>query len=161
MLYRVKQFFWSLTAKVNDSDKSFVNGYLNDYEKKLFYSLPSYEQLHGIRVAREVLDRCLERDLYDAAVVKAALLHDIGKINSGLNIITKSIMVILNKLLPGTMRKFKSNKIVNAFYNHPEIALSYLQDDYDYIKYLIRNHHNYSLKEDEVLEILQKADSNN
>lgn len=161
MLYRVKQFLWSISASVTEEDRKFVNGYLNDYERKLFYSLPAFEQLHSIKVAKDVLNTCLEKDSYDIRIVKAALLHDIGKINSGLNIITKSIMVILNKLIPDLLKKFQNTRIINAFYNHPEIALSLLKDNDEYLKYLIKNHHNYSLKEDEILEILQKADSNN
>lgn len=161
MLYRVKQFIWSISAKVTDEDKRFVDGYLNSYERELFYALPTYEQRHSIKVGKYVLNACLEKGAYDIRVIKAALLHDIGKINSGLNIVTKSIMVILNRLIPEVLKNFKHRKIINAFYNHPEIAVSYLQDNDEYLKYLIRNHHNYSLKEDEILEILQKADSDN
>jgi hypothetical protein len=159
MLYRVKQFLWGITAKLNDEDKEFINNYLNEYERKLFFSLPVYEQVHSLRVAKGVLKESKDKGLYDVLIVKAALLHDIGKINSGLNLITKSIIVILDKLTSGRLKKLTGITPINVYYNHPEIAMSYLEDEDKNIKYLIRNHHNYSLNSDKRLKILQEIDS--
>jgi hypothetical protein len=161
MSYRIKQFFWGITAQIDENDKSFINMYLSEAERECFYSLPKYEQAHSLRVAREVLKESLENSLYDIMLIKAALLHDIGKANSGLNIITKSIFVILDKLFPKLLKRFTSVDIINAYYYHPEIAVTVLRDEDDYVKYLIKNHHNYDMKHDEKLIILQKADTIN
>lgn len=159
MFYRIKQFFWGITSKVDKKDKSFIEVYLNENERELFYSLPSYEQAHSLRVTREVLRKSLEDEVYDILLIKAALLHDIGKINSGLNLITKSIFVILDKFFPKFLKKFSSIYAVKAYYYHPEIAATILQDEEDYVRYLVKNHHNYSIKDDEKLSILQRADT--
>lgn len=99
-----------------------------------------------------------EIDIY---LIKAAFLHDIGKINSGLNIVTKSILVIMDKLSPKLLTKLTRIKFVNTYYNHPEIAIGYLPEANDKVKYYIRNHHNYALNNDEKLKIIQKSDSKN
>ncbi|EYE87229.1 HD family phosphohydrolase [Fervidicella metallireducens AeB] len=161
MLYRVKQFFHGITAKLTSEDISFIDNFLDIKEKDLFFMLPEYEQAHSIRVARRVLEESVKREAYSDMLMKAALLHDIGKINSGLNLITKSIMVILNKLFPKYLYKLNGIKFVNAFYNHPELALGYLMDEEEEVKFLILNHHNYYIKCNEGLEILQLADSEN
>lgn len=160
MLYRIKQFFWGLTEKLKDEDKNLIDKYLNDFEIKLFYMLPRNEQVHSVNVAKKVIFESKSRGINDDYLIKAAFLHDIGKIDSGLNIINKSILVILDKFMPRFLLKFIKLKTVNAYYNHPEIALMYLENENEKIKYYIRNHHNYNLKQDEKLTIIQSADSN-
>lgn len=159
MFYRIKQFLWAATAKLKDEDKKFATEYLNDYEESLFFSLPVFEQVHSVKVAQGVLEECLKRDAYDVLLIKAALLHDIGKINTSLNIFTISILVIMDRIFPKGMKKLIFIKSINAYYNHPEIALKYLENTDEYIAFLIRNHHNYEIVWDEKLRILQKIDS--
>lgn len=164
MLYRVKQFFKALFAKVTIDDKCFVNNYLSKDESKLFYSLPIYEQAHCIRVARDVLYNCNNRRMSSEkrrVIVRAALLHDIGKLAGGLNIVTKSLMVLLDKSIPGLIRRFSRLKMVDTYYNHPEKAFLFIKDEKDYFSFLIKNHHNYSMSRDEGLILLHEADSRN
>lgn len=161
MLYRVKQFIWAATAKLTGDDLIFINSYLNEYEKKIFLSLPISTQTHSIKVAREVLEECMNRDLYDLQLIKAAILHDIGQVNSGLNCVTKSIMVMANRLIPHTLKKFNKIGFINAYYKHGEMALDVLHMEPEYIKFLIKNHHNYYIQNDEKLKILQTIDSKN
>ncbi|MDF2673313.1 MAG: family phosphohydrolase [Clostridiales bacterium] len=161
MIYRVKQFIWAATAKLTSDDLVFINSYLNDYEKKIFSSLATSTQTHSVKVAREVLEECLNRDLYDMQLIKASLLHDIGQVNSGLNCVTKSIMVIANRLIPQVLRKFNKIGFINAYYKHAEMALDILYMEPEYIKFLIKNHHNYYIQNDEKLKILQTMDSRN
>lgn len=158
MFYRVKQFVWGITAKLSKEDINFIDSNLSKEEKNLFFLLPVYEQVHSVRVAQRVLKECKSKNLQDKMLIKAALLHDIGKINSGLNLITKSILVLADKMMPNLTRKLKRISFVDAYYNHPEIAMNYLGKEDKYIKYLIKNHHN-SLIDDEKLKILQTADS--
>ena len=161
MLYRVKQFFKALTSKVTMDDRRFINSYLNEKERRLFFSMPGYEQTHSLRVARDVLESNRVSTDKHEILVKAALLHDIGKLSGGLNIITKSIMVLLDKAIPKIIRRFGKLKAVDTYYNHPERAFLYIKDEGDYFSYLIRNHHNYSIRGDDGLKLLQDADSRN
>lgn len=161
MLYRVKQFFKALWAKVTTDDKKFVNNYLSEDESKLFYSLPVYEQAHSIRVARDVLQNSRMSSEKQRVIVRAALLHDIGKLAGGLGIITKSLMVLLDKSMPGFIRHFSKLKMVDTYYNHPEKAFLFIKDENDYFSFLIKNHHNYSVSRDEGLILLHEADSRN
>jgi hypothetical protein len=161
MLYRVKQFFKALSVKVTMDDKKFVGNYLNEGERELFYSLPEYEQAHCLRVAKDVLRNCRTSGEKQRVIVRAALLHDIGKLAGGLNIVTKSIMVLLDRGMPGLIRHFQRLKMVDTYYNHPEKAFLFIRDEKDYFCFLIRNHHNYSMSTDEGLKLLQDADSRN
>jgi hypothetical protein len=161
MLYRVKQFIWAATARLNRDDLIFIGSYLNDYEKNIFSLLPTSTQTHSVKVAREVLEECLKRDLYDIQLIKASLLHDIGQVNKGLNCVTKSIMVIADRLLPSTARKCSRVGFVKAYYEHAEMALDALSMEPEYIKFLVKNHHNYHIQNDEKLKILQSVDSRN
>lgn len=159
MFYRVRQFFWAATANVKDDDKEFIDNYLNKNEKDLFYSQKISQQYHSIKVAKGVLEECLKKDMYDIILIKAALLHDIGKLNNNLNIIEKSTIIILNRLFPRLSKKIITHKRIRKYYNHPEVGIGYLNTDSEYLKFLILNHHNYSLKGDEKLKILQNVDS--
>lgn len=161
MIYRVKQFFWGLTARVPKEDISLVNNYLNEKERKLFFKLPGNEQVHSIKVAREVIYESSKLEVKDISLVKAAFLHDIGKIDSGLNIFNKSVIVILNKLAPKLLLKLIKLKAVNTYYNHPEIAMGLLESEDEKLKYYILNHHNYDIQGDKKLKIIQEADSKN
>ena len=161
MLYRVKQFIWAVTARLSSDDLVFINSYLNDYEKRIFLSLPTSTQTHSVKVAREVLEECLNRELYDIQLIKASLLHDIGQVNSGLNCVTKSIMVVANRLNPNALIKFNKIRFINAYYKHAEMALDVLYMEPEYVRFLIKNHHNYYIQNDEKLKILQTMDSRN
>lgn len=161
MLYRVRQFIWAALAKLTDEDLEFINCYLSKYEMKIFSLLPVFIQVHSIKVAKGVLDECQKRDIYDVELIKAALLHDIGQANMGLNPFTKSIMVIADKLFPRAIRRCNKIGFVKAYYEHGEMALDILEGEGEYTKFLIRNHHNYSLQNDEKLKILQEVDSRN
>jgi putative nucleotidyltransferase with HDIG domain len=90
----------------------------------------------------------------------AALLHDIGKIEGKLNLIDKSILVVLDRITKGKIKEFKNLKKVDIYYNHPDKGYNILKNfDYnDRFLYLIRNHHNKSIKDKE-LEVLIKCDS--
>lgn len=161
MFYRIRQFITAAFAKLSKEDIYFINQYLNTYEVELFKKLPKYCQVHSVKVARDVLKESIEKNLYDEFLIKASFLHDIGKINCGFNMFTNAIIVIFEKLFPNLLEKSRNIKIVNSYYNHPEIAMSYIENENNYVKFLILNHHNYLMKEDERLNILQRCDCKN
>lgn len=162
MIYRVKQFYWGITYKINKEDREFINKYLDKYELELFNNLSTSEQSHSIRTARDV--KKINRDNEaEYKLVRAALLHDIGKIEKSLNVIDKSVMVLLHKFTKGKIKKFIGIKKVDVYYNHAEkgynILKQYLDDER--VLYLIRNHHNEEIVNDKELEILKECDSKN
>jgi len=160
LLYRIKQFFWGITARVSLEDIEFVKEYLNKDELNLFIKLEVYDQAHCIRTAKEVKRIYLEKKMSNDFLVKAALLHDIGKVEGKLSLIDKSILVILDRLTKGKIKEFKNFKKIDMYYNHPAKGYNILKKfDYDdRFLYLIRNHHNKSIKDKE-LEVLIKCDS--
>jgi len=162
-LYRIKQFYWCITAKLDDEDIKFVNKYLNEEERKLFSMLIEYEQKHSIKVTRDVIKECEKRNIESKELIKAALLHDIGKITNRLTIIDKSAIVLLDKFTKGKLKKAKGIKKIEVYYNHGEKGVKLLMP-YGYderLLYLIKNHHNNLIAGDIELDILRKCDNNN
>lgn len=164
--YRLKQFYWAVTARINKSDENFIQENLNEIEKNLFYRLSKSDQKHCLRVAYKVKELCKESNLSDKILVKAALLHDIGKGQYSLGVIDKSLLVIADKILNGNLKKFKNIKKVNAYYNHAESGYEILKKygyDEKFLN-LIRNHHmkqdNFNVIDKE-LSILIKSDNEN
>ena len=160
MLARVKQFFLGVFQRPQKKDIDFVYKYLDERERKVFFSLPYYEQMHALRVAEYVKEKSNCKNIQSNDIIKASLLHDSGKGGSGLNLITKSIMVILDAVFHERLKKFSSYKIVNAYYNHGKIAADNLSFESNRIRYLILNHHNFNIN-DEELNLLQEADNKN
>lgn len=162
MLYRVKQFYWAITYKINKEDKEFINKYLDKYELKLFNNLGKSEQSHSIRTAKDV-KKIIKNNRAEYKLIRAALLHDIGKIEKNLNVIDKSVMVLLHKFTKGKLKKFTGIKKVDVYYNHAEKGYNILKQhlDDERVLYLIRNHHNEEIINDKELEILKECDSKN
>ena len=162
-LYRVKQFYRSIVCKINVEDIDFLKMYLETYELQLFYKLPICDQKHCINVARDVKLTCNQRKVQSIFLIKVALLHDIGKIYSSMNLIDKSIMVIINNITSGKIKVYKKSKNVNIYYNHGEIGCNLLKK-YGYddrFLFLVKNHHNDDIIEDIELDLLKECDDKN
>lgn len=159
--YRVKQFFSYLNAKITNEDLEYIYSKLNNNELRLFNKLSFHEQKHSINVARDVERICLHKKKLSSDLVKISLLHDIGKISGNLNIIDKSILVILNYLSKGRIKKFNSIKKIDLYYNHGKIGANILKK-YGYDErflYLIENHH--AGIDDYELNIIKFCDNKN
>lgn len=156
MFYRVQQFIKAITTQITKEDLSFVKQFLNHKEEALFLRLRPYEQRHCIDVASKLK----EMTSGDIEMIKLGLLHDIGKIKYPLHPIEKSIIVILDRLTDGRIRKYNKCKMVKCYYEHPQIGYEMLKEvgDYDetFLK-LIKNHHNQEEKMSKLL-LLQRAD---
>ena len=101
---RVKQFYVNVTDKMTEKDYDYANEILNKKELELFMKLSKSEQKHSIRIAKDIEFIIDNNETDDEEILKnrnllmkSALLHDIGKITKRLNVIDKSIIVILNK----------------------------------------------------------------
>lgn len=163
-LYRIKQFYWSITSRIDLEDEELINKYLNTQEKKLLGSLSVYEQKHSVNVAKDVIKEYKNNNIKSDTLIKAALLHDIGKAYKKLNPFEKSIVVILNNLSKEKLRKYNNIKRVYVYYNHADIGYNILKDIKGYDErflYLIKNHHNDFIIGDKELELLKACDSKN
>lgn len=163
-LYRVKQFYWSITSKINEDDIEIIDKYLDEKEKVLFKKLSAYEQKHSVNVAKDMIKASKENNIKKDYLIKAALLHDIGKIYKKINPIEKSILVILDNISKGKIKKYSGIKIIDVYYNHGDKGYKLLKDIGDYDErflYLIKNHHNDYIKEDKELDLLKSCDNKN
>lgn len=158
-LYRIKQFYWAVTSIISSIDKDFLKEYLNANEINLFAKLAVYEQKHSIRIAQDIKKICSTNE----RLIKVALLHDIGKINKSLNLLEKSLVVILDNLFKDKMKKYENIKIIDSYYNHGEHGYKILKG-YGYDErflYLVKNHHNNDIIGDKELNILKQYDNQN
>jgi putative nucleotidyltransferase with HDIG domain len=162
-LYRIKQFYWSITARISIDDNKYIKKYLNEREINLFNKLAVLDQKHSINVATDVENYCKIQNIKNNMLIKAALLHDIGKSEYKSNVLNKTIMVLLDKITRGKVKKYKNIRMINTYYNHGVLGYNILKD-YGYeekLLYLIKNHHNTEIKENLYLDILKKSDNNN
>lgn len=156
MLYRVRQFYKALFAKMTPSDQAFYKQYLTAKEITLFEQLKVYDQKHSVLVAKYLAQLTPE----DPYMIKAGLLHDIGKQVYPLNPVEKGLMVILHKLSKGKIQGFKALKMVKGYYEHPLLGYQLLEacGEYDaHFLMLVRDHHQKQIT-DEQLKRLKQAD---
>ncbi|WP_330656148.1 HDIG domain-containing metalloprotein [Alkaliphilus flagellatus] len=161
-IYRIKQFYWYFTSIFKKIDEEFVIGYLNKKELALFKKLSVGEQHHSIRVAKNAIKIINDKKILGIDMnwfIKICLLHDIGKTDGNINIIDKSILVIIDKLSKGTIKKYANIKKIDIYYNHPTKAMKILKPlnlDEESL-YIIRNHHKV-VEDNMLLNILKESD---
>lgn len=163
-LYRVKQFIWVFRSLVEDVDMKYVNKFLNKQEKILFHKLKKSDQQHCIRVCKDAINISKDSNINVKRVGKAALLHDIGKSEYSLNVFEKSILVILNKVSNGKIKKYEKFKPIYYYYNHGYKGADILKRLNTYDKEFldtIRYHHDYKRKPNKLLEIIKESDNKN
>ncbi|WP_172556210.1 HD domain-containing protein [Clostridium putrefaciens] len=171
MIYRIKQFLWHIISPFKPIDYIFLRNYLDKEEMDLFCDLRSAEKQHCIRVAKASLQYINNGEFSEAHssldktwFMKVCLLHDIGKRFGSLSIIDKSLLVIISKLFKNSMNKYMNINKVDVYYNHPLKGYECLKELNKYderLLYIIKNHHNYKIKGDEMLDILIHFDNLN
>lgn len=165
---RVKQFYINATDLMTNKDYEYVKIHLNNEEYDLFKKILKSEQKHSVRIAKEI-EYTIENNLVDDIdiiqsknlLIKTALLHDVGKSKQKVNIIEKSIIVILNKLTKGNLKNLKKSKKVQCYYNHSEYSYILLKDIIkdDLILSIIRNHHKNT--DNKLTNFFKQIDDNN
>ena len=181
MFNRVKQFFHAVTAKVSFADALYVREMLDISETVLFFAMSVEDQRHAIDVAHTVERlydkmRAEKKEKIDVELlVKAALLHDIGRVKGDMKIYQKALCVLLDKWDPKYARSLTKPKgekgtlshAVFVYYNHPGIGAEKLEaiNEDPRMVYLVGRHHsNKKDKESELykeLVLLKKADGMN
>ncbi|HEX3032077.1 MAG TPA: HD domain-containing protein [Bacillota bacterium] len=105
MLHRIGQFIHALTAKMEPADRQFVNQILSEAEQKAFYAMDTNSQKHSVLVAKtcvRLAGRWANVDL--SALLRGALLHDIGKLKGDMGTADRVLIVAVNKLWPRLAR---------------------------------------------------------
>lgn len=147
---RVKQFYVNVTDKMTKKDYDYAKEILNGKELELFMKLSKSEQKHSIRIAKDIEFIIDNNETDDEEIlknrdilIKSALLHDIGKITKRLNVLDKSIIVILNKLTNGRLKNIKKSRKIQCYYNHSSYGYEILKDmiNNEVILDIVKNHH--------------------
>jgi putative nucleotidyltransferase with HDIG domain len=167
--YRIWQFCKSFKSSLSQDDWDRIRLYLSPVEIILFTKMPVPDQNHCFRVFNSVLDAGEN----DENLIKAALLHDIGKSLHPLRRWERIFAVIGRGLLPdlalmwgkGKPEGFKRPLVV--IQQHPDwgAELAREADCSETVVWLIKNHENYqslestSGEKQELMNKLQTADN--
>ncbi|WP_297638149.1 HD domain-containing protein [uncultured Clostridium sp.] len=168
-MYRVKQFVWALTGSFKKIDMSFLKRYLNEDEINIFKKLKLSEQHHCIRVCMDSINiaksRFKDKEINYYRLGKAALLHDVGKIECPLNVIEKSIIVVLDRISSGSLNTYTKFRKVDSYYNHPKNSVKILSELKKYDKEFldtIKFHHSKKIDDENIyLNIIKHCDDLN
>lgn len=170
MLYRIKQLIWAIRSIWKEIDYEYVRGFLNKDEILLFKKLKKSEQYHCIRVCRDSIKiaKSYGNNINYEMVGKLALLHDIGKSEYHINILTKAILVVVHKISKGNLKKFSNKPFIDIYYNHGKKGVIILTDNSknkgDYSREFldaIEKHHSLKSSTNILLNILREADNKN
>lgn len=98
---RLHQLWRATRARLNSDDWRFVLDKLYPSELALFSQMAVYDQRHCIDTARTVMRLARARGTGPASLpvlIKAALLHDIGKVTGDIGLWDRCFIVILNRI---------------------------------------------------------------
>jgi hypothetical protein len=167
--YRAGQFLHLLTAKRKREHRGFVYEILDSSMVALFFRMSDPDQSHSVRVFQTLLEQGEEEDL-----LRAALLHDVGKSLHPLRAWERSLVVVTNRMLPNQVLKWGHDepygwrKPFVVALQHPEWGAALVQQEggSETLVTLIRYHQenappNIGKGVQELLERLQTADGMN
>ena len=111
MIKRIRQFWRAIKAKLTVEDKVFIDKYLNDEEQKLFFAMRVYDQRHVLNVAYTA-QKIIEQKQYENVdcnlLIRACLLHDVGRTAKDICLMDKVTSVLLGKFLPQKSKQWAS-----------------------------------------------------
>ena len=122
------------------------------------------DKQHCIRVSKDAVRLSEGKNINLNRVAKVALLHDIGKSEYSLNVIEKSILVILNKMTKGRLKKYNTIKAIDSYYYHAEKGANLLKHFNTYDKEFldtVRYHHSNKISGSKLLDVIIESDNKN
>lgn len=90
LFYRVRQFWWAITARIREEDRALVARILPPEAQALFWRMTPGDQRHSLAVLRTLL----AWGETHPALLKAALLHDVGKAATPLTPWERALIVL-------------------------------------------------------------------
>ncbi|MEW6697843.1 MAG: HD domain-containing protein [Bacillota bacterium] len=173
LVNRILQFCHALFSCVRPRDIDFLKKHLSATELSLFFTMDLPTQTHCLRVARTCL-KLLPQDpqVNKELLLKAALLHDVGKPANLIKTKDKVLIVIMTTLAPQLYDKILRQKrfgghflqAATAHARHPSAgaAIARRANLHPEVVYLIENHHRLAVAgEPPELKILRQADALN
>jgi len=97
--YRVRQFLAALQARVNPEEQVLVRQVLTPGEQRLFGGMPRYDQRHCL----DVYYTLYNAGYHDPLLLRAALIHDCGKVDDdgrGIPLLWYGLITLLKKYTP-------------------------------------------------------------
>lgn len=94
---RLRQGLRALLARVTPLDVHLAQQHLSAKELEAFQQMSRAEQLHSLKVLRDILN---QNEAAPPALAVAALLHDVGKSRCQLAVWQKTLAVLIKALLP-------------------------------------------------------------
>ena len=89
LVHLARRFFGAVDPQgPSEADEAWVREALSEGERALWRRMSGPDRRHAVGVARDVVDR-LGADAATRPVVAAALLHDVGKVDSGLGTLAR------------------------------------------------------------------------
>lgn len=169
--YRIWQFGQSLKRSPGEIEWHWVEKILSPAEQSLFRKLPVPDQNHSLRV----LDSLKSDDVEDPDLLKAALLHDLGKLKQPLRRWERVFAVLVRGIFPYSHHKWGTGdpsgikRALVVINQHPEWGADLAEEAGSSPKtiWLIRNHESqqpagsYSSDDLILLNKLQKVDNQN
>lgn len=166
----------SWNAKLSWQDIKIIDTYLDESGKFLFYQMSRFDQHHALAVTRAILDELKDSppsEDYDM-LIKAALLHDVGKVQGDFNFFSRILVALVKRISPTMRGKLAFTnpntyweKVRYGFYVdlvHPlrGAHMAKIFGIEPAIVEMIRRHHDPPQQEhSSELALLQKADSKN
>ena len=172
IFYRIRQFKQAVLAPaLTETELAEIRAILADNEFALFLQFDRGEQWHSYQVLRTLRAAGhVQPELW-----QAALLHDVGKTKSPLSVWERSLIVLLEKMMPAqtavwgkgaTGQRWQRPFVVKA--QHPAwgAEMAEAAGSSDLVINLIRRHQDQLAEtatsaEDELLRLLQWADNQN
>ncbi len=110
VLYRIKQFYWVVSARpLSERDRQRIGHILSPAEIDLFNRYSLSDQNHAVRV----LTAIQASGHHHPALLKAALLHDIGKTKLRLTVWDRSLNVLASLIVPHGVAKWGQDASLN------------------------------------------------
>jgi hypothetical protein len=101
---RVRQFLVAVRARVNDDEMTILEQYLAPSQRELFREMSPIDQRHCL----DVFNNLLRQGHSDPDLLRAALLHDVGK--RGIGLWHRVAGVLLEAFWPVLLEKLSVNR---------------------------------------------------
>ena len=168
-LYRVRQFFGGLFARVTEADRREADLVLPLQARGWFRSLPRDLQWHGLRVMRALRRSGVDR----SEVLAAGLLHDAGKAVASIGPFQRATIVVMQHVAPKWSARYSNvdwrsvhgpARWLAVAYRHPQIAAEQARQcgcDPLTIDLIRRHQDHHGVDTDPLLIVLQRVDDHN